>query len=286
VPLASSEGGAGTSGGANSLVWMKNQYRDALAKARAEGKLVLINFTGYSCTNCHWMKANMFTRPEIASSMQKFVLVELYTDGTDAESEANQKLQLEKFKTVAIPYYAIVDPDEKVVATFPGLTKDSREYLAFLDHNAPASQPAASPSTPAAVATVSSGGGLPAFTPLQGSAPLTAGKVVLVNFWATYCVPCIREIPTFNKLNQEYKSKGLVVLGIGMDEEGAELIKPFLSKHPMDYLVGLGKPVLNEQYKLEGLPVTLVFDRSGKQIKRFDGLTSEPELLSAIQQVL
>ena len=66
------------------LVWMKNQYREALARARAEGKLVFVNFTGYACANCHWMKANMFTRPEIAAAMKNFVLVELYADGTDA----------------------------------------------------------------------------------------------------------------------------------------------------------------------------------------------------------
>jgi thiol:disulfide interchange protein DsbD len=275
VPLASvdSQGGSTGSGG---LVWMKNQFREALAKARAEGKLVLVNFTGYACTNCHWMKANMFTKPEIAAAMQKFVLVELYTDGTDAESEANQKLQLEKFKTVAIPYYAIVDPDEKVVATFPGLTKDPKEFLAFLDTSAPP-----------AVAAVAADGGVPRFTPLQGSAPDTKGKVVVVNFWATYCVPCIREIPSFNKLHQEYAAKGVTVLGIGMDDDGAELVKPFLAKHPMQYPVGLGKPEFNQQYKLDALPVTLVFDRSGRQIKRFDGLiTPESALLEAVRPAL
>ena len=108
---------AGTQG---ALVWMKDQYREALDRARREGKLVFVDFTGYACTNCHWMTANMFTRPEIAAALQGFVLVELYTDGTDAASEANQKLQLAKFNTVAIPFYAILDPDEKVVATFPG----------------------------------------------------------------------------------------------------------------------------------------------------------------------
>ena len=72
---------------------MKNQYRGALDRARREGKLVLVNFTGYACTNCHWMKANMFTRPEIAAAMKDFVLVDLYTDGNDAASEANQELE-------------------------------------------------------------------------------------------------------------------------------------------------------------------------------------------------
>src|ERR1051325_2908826 len=101
------------------LVWLKNQYREALAKAKAEGKLVFVNFTGYACTNCHWMKANMFTRPEIAAAMKDFVLVELYTDGSDAAADENQKLQLDLFKTVQIPFYAIFDPDGKVLATFP-----------------------------------------------------------------------------------------------------------------------------------------------------------------------
>ena len=114
-------------------IWMKNQYKEALDQARSENKLVLVTFTGYACTNCHWMKANMFPRPEIADAAKKLVLVELYTDGTDKESEENQKLQDEKFSTVAIPYYAIVDPDGKVVASFAkGMTKDTQEFLAFL----------------------------------------------------------------------------------------------------------------------------------------------------------
>src|ERR1019366_275276 len=118
-------------GGESALPWMKNQYREALDRARREGKLVLLNFTGYACTNCHWMKANMFTRPEIAAAMKNFVLVDLYTDGTDAESEANQKVQLAKFHTVAIPYYAILDADGNSVATYPGVTRDAGAYLAF-----------------------------------------------------------------------------------------------------------------------------------------------------------
>ncbi len=113
-------------------VWMKNQYKEALAKARAENKLVFINFTGYACTNCHWMKANMFPRPEITGLLKDFVLVDLYTDGTDAESELNQQLEEKRFGTVAIPFYAIVDPDEHTLATFPGLTRNASEFVGFL----------------------------------------------------------------------------------------------------------------------------------------------------------
>ncbi len=113
-------------------VWMKNQYKEALAQARAENKLVFINFTGYACTNCHWMKANMFPRPEITGLLKDFVLVDLYTDGTDAASEQNQQLEEKRFGTVAIPFYAIVDPDERTLATFPGLTRNASEFGKFL----------------------------------------------------------------------------------------------------------------------------------------------------------
>jgi thiol:disulfide interchange protein len=118
--------------GAQAPVWLKNQYKEALAQARAQNKLVFINFTGYACTNCHWMKANMFPRPEITPLLKDFVLVDLYTDGTDAESEQNQQLEEKRFGTVAIPYYAIVDPDERTIATFPGLTHKVSEFVSFL----------------------------------------------------------------------------------------------------------------------------------------------------------
>jgi thiol:disulfide interchange protein len=110
----------------------KNQLDAALSAARSENKLVLVNFTGYACTNCHWMKANMFTRPEIQSALQDFVVVDLYTDGTDAESEKNQKLEDQKFSTVSIPFYAILDTDQKTIATFPQLTRNPQEFLSFL----------------------------------------------------------------------------------------------------------------------------------------------------------
>jgi thiol:disulfide interchange protein DsbD len=128
---APAEGSAVARNGQN-LDWMKNQYREALAKARQEGKPVFVSFTGYACTNCHWMKSNMFTRPEIASALENFVRVELYTDGTDEASRQNQEFEEKRFSTVAIPFYAILDADEKVIATFAGRTRDAREFLAFL----------------------------------------------------------------------------------------------------------------------------------------------------------
>jgi thiol:disulfide interchange protein DsbD len=131
VPLAAERAG-GSAEASGGLQWMKNDFDGAVAKAKSEDKLVFVAFTGYACTNCHWMKANMLTRPEVSAELRKFVLVELYTDGTDDVSEANQKLQETRFGTAAIPYYAIFDSAAKPIATFAGLTRKEPEYLAFL----------------------------------------------------------------------------------------------------------------------------------------------------------
>jgi thiol:disulfide interchange protein DsbD len=133
-------GGLARGGGTEQPKWLKNDYETALSQARQSGKRVLVSFTGYACTNCHWMKANMFPRPEIAGAVNDLVVVELYTDGVDEASEKNQKLQLDRFGTVAIPYYAVLQPDETVVAEFAGKTSDSAAFLKFLTAGSPSAQ--------------------------------------------------------------------------------------------------------------------------------------------------
>ncbi len=112
--------------------WRKNDYKGTLDLARQQNKLVLVTFTGYTCTNCKWMEYNMFPKPEIATAVQDLVLVELYTDGTDAAADQNEDLEDQSSTPSSQPYYAILDPDEKVVATFPGLTRDTQQFLKFL----------------------------------------------------------------------------------------------------------------------------------------------------------
>jgi thiol:disulfide interchange protein DsbD len=279
IPVGAAESSTPSDG----PVWMKDQYREALDLARRENKLVFIDFTGYACTNCHWMRANILALPEIAAALKNFVLVELYTDGTDAASQANAKLQLEKFNTVAEPYYVILDPDENLVAKFEGLTHDSAQFLAFLN------QAQARPVAPAAPASAAPAPArdYPQVMRLDGG-PLSpaslAGKVAVVNFWATYCIPCIGEFPFFNKLYHQFSSQGVAFVGISMDDDATVKVPAFLKKHPIDYTVAVGSDAIMQQYKLEVLPVTLVYNQAGKQVKRFDGSITEPELLAAIQQ--
>ncbi len=119
-------------GGGERLTWIKNDYEGALAKAKAENKRVFIDFTGYTCTNCRWMEANIFVKPEVEAELKNYILSSLYTDGDGEIYEKQQKMEQDTFGTVALPFYAIVDGDGKTIATFPGLTRNTQEFVDFL----------------------------------------------------------------------------------------------------------------------------------------------------------
>jgi thiol:disulfide interchange protein DsbD len=118
--------------GSVSLSWILNDHAKALATASASNQLVFIDFTGYTCTNCRWMEANMFARADVSQSLSRYVLSRLYTDGEGEMYERQQQFQEENFGTVALPLYAIVDGKGRTVRTFSGLTRNPREFLAFL----------------------------------------------------------------------------------------------------------------------------------------------------------
>jgi thiol:disulfide interchange protein len=125
---------AGPSVAPTAPAWIENDLAGAISKARNEHKTVLVSFSGYACTNCHWMKANRFLRAEVALALQDFVLDELYTDGTDEASKRNQSIEESRFFTVALPSYAVLDSDERVLATRAGVVRSSSEFLSFLHH--------------------------------------------------------------------------------------------------------------------------------------------------------
>lgn len=123
---------AGGVANANELTWILNDYPGALARARAENKLVLIDFTGYTCTNCRWMEANMFPRDEVRRELDRFVRVRLFTDGRDESNVRQQAFEEQQFKTVALPLYAVVGSDGVTRATYLGMTRDVDEFVRFL----------------------------------------------------------------------------------------------------------------------------------------------------------
>ncbi len=122
------------------------------------------------------------------------------------------------------------------------------------------------------------------------------GKVVLVNFWATWCEPCRVEIPWLIEMQQKYGPKGFVLLGIALDEEGKSVVAPFVSKErfevngqklPMSYQILIGNDDAADKFGgLFGYPTSILISRDGKQIKRVTGMISEDEMNKAIESQL
>ena len=113
------------------------------------------------------------------------------------------------------------------------------------------------------------------------------GKVVLLNFWATWCGPCGVEIPWFIEFEQRYKSQGFAVLGISMDEDGWAAVKPFVAERKINYRVLLGNDSLAQFYGgLDSLPTSFMIDKDGKVASTHIGLISKNEYVDEIQCLL
>jgi peroxiredoxin len=115
------------------------------------------------------------------------------------------------------------------------------------------------------------------------------GKVIVVNFWATWCKPCKDEMPSLNKLYDTYKDKGLVVLGVSVDKSKKPIVK-FLKKVPVDFpiLLDANLTVKDELYKVFSLPTTFIIDRSGILEKYYRGEMNwmDPEIIKLIKGYL
>ena len=113
------------------------------------------------------------------------------------------------------------------------------------------------------------------------------GKVVLLDFWATYCGPCKVEIPWFMDLERKHKDQGFSVLGVSMDDEGWDAVKPFVNDVGINYRVMVGNDSTAQQYGgIEALPTTFLIDRDGKIAAVHVGLTSKSEFENGIEQLL
>jgi peroxiredoxin len=89
-------------------------------------------------------------------------------------------------------------------------------------------------------------------------------KVVLVNFWATWCEGCQVEIPWFVEFQKKYETQGLAVVGISMDDDGWKSVKPWIREKKVNYSIVIGDVALGKQYGLQGMPLTVLVDRNGK----------------------
>ena len=102
------------------------------------------------------------------------------------------------------------------------------------------------------------------------------GKVVLLNFWATWCDPCRVEIPWFTDFERRHKDRGFAVVGISMDEDGWDAVKPFISEYGVNYRILMGDDTIAKLYGgVESLPTTFLIDREGRVAAIHVGLVSK-----------
>ena len=112
------------------------------------------------------------------------------------------------------------------------------------------------------------------------------GKVVLLDFWATWCHGCQLEIPWYVEFEKKYKDQGLVVIGVSMDDDGWKSVRPYLAQKHLNYPVVIGSQSLAARYGLESMPLTLLIDRSGKIADSHAGVVDRDVWEQEIQTLL
>ncbi len=115
----------------------------------------------------------------------------------------------------------------------------------------------------------------------------TAGRVRLVDFWATWCAPCIEEIPMFKELHEEYSGQGFTLIAVAMDLEGAEQVRPVVDKFEIPYLNLLGNDEVAESFGgVLGLPTAFLIDGEGRIVDQFLGPVPKKVLEGKIRELL
>ena len=112
------------------------------------------------------------------------------------------------------------------------------------------------------------------------------GKVVLLDFFATWCEPCRVEIMGFIELYHKYQAKGFIVVGISTDKLGLEVVKPFVTELGIDYPVLIGNPEVIKTYRVIGLPTNYILDQQGRSRKYYVGIQPKAIFEQEILKVL
>jgi peroxiredoxin len=113
------------------------------------------------------------------------------------------------------------------------------------------------------------------------------GKVVIVDFWATWCGPCRAEVPGFVRLQAKYRGQGLTILGLSLDENGEKLVREFAEQYNVNYPMLLANPETARSFGgIVGIPTTFLLDRKGQIVQKYIGQTEPKTFEAAVQPLL
>jgi cytochrome c biogenesis protein CcmG/thiol:disulfide interchange protein DsbE len=113
------------------------------------------------------------------------------------------------------------------------------------------------------------------------------GQVVLLDFWATWCTGCKKEIPWFEAFQSTYQTKGFAVVGVSLDEDGWKVLKPFLEEHKIPYTMLLGDDPMSKRYGIGNLPDTFLIDKHGRVAALYkEGLVDKDNVEANIKALL
>ena len=112
------------------------------------------------------------------------------------------------------------------------------------------------------------------------------GKIVLLDFWATWCHGCMTEIPWYIEFQQKYKERGFAAIGVSMDDDGWKAVKPFMVEHKINYPIVIGNEGLAKQYMVEQMPLTLLIDEQGRIAESYSGVIDKAAFEADIRVLL
>ncbi len=112
------------------------------------------------------------------------------------------------------------------------------------------------------------------------------GKVVLVDFWATWCAPCVQAMPDLQKLHDKYGGRGFSVVGVSIDENGARAVEPFLAKRKFTYPILLDQDGSWEKWGVKAIPAMFLVDKNGQIVRQWTGKADKKEVEKAVAELL
>jgi thiol:disulfide interchange protein len=229
---------------------------EGLDVAEREHKPVLVDLWATWCKNCFAMDKTTLADPGVNAALAGYVKVKFQAEDPDEESVRSV---MQRFGAIGLPAYVVLRPKtEKVAETAPGFSLEDLEGQ---------------------------------MTSLEG----LRGRIVVVNFWATWCPPCRTEIPELMRLRAAFAPEEVALLGIATDDGGRPVVSRFVrnerfplgsANRPINYTVLLGTPAVGDAYRVEGLPATILIDRAGHVVERFDAPIHAADLEPRIRQLL